>query len=286
MLPPPAVSWFSEPAPILTFHFWRVFGEDNQRILILILQLFQQQCGGAAHLAGILGPDQWRDKESSILKLVSPTQPTSKSFSTEPSGSFAKAALVGAKTVKGGSRLVPLGKAVVMAASKVEKRSSVASTSPVVGKPAAGENGLEPEARPADGGEDAPPEPVGGEDAASPSPRAPPCASPPSPCAPPAHCATPCASPAPLCALPPPPRASPPPPPCASPSPQDNNSNTRCNIVSSCKTYNWCLQTPAPKPSIYCFRCSMLSILSSHEKQAPIILTTIIWYGCEHFIFC
>ena len=116
--------------------------------------------------------------------------------------------------MKGGSRLVPLGKAVVMAASKVEKRSSVASTSPVVGKPAAGENGLEPEARPADGGEDAPPEPVGGEDAASPSPCAPP-----PPCTPPAHCATPCASPAPLCALPPPPRASPPPPTCCAPPP-------------------------------------------------------------------
>ena len=117
--------------------------------------------------------------------------------------------------MKGGSRLVPLGKAVVMAASKVEKRSSVASTSPVVGKPAAGENGLEPEARPVDGGEDAPPEPVGGEDAASPSPRAPPCASPPSPCAPPAHCATPCASPAPPCATPPPPTCCAPPPPSA-----------------------------------------------------------------------
>ena len=120
--------------------------------------------------------------------------------------------------MKGGSRLVPLGKAAVMAASKVEKRSSVASTSPVVGKPAAGENGLEPEARPADGGEDAPPEPVGGEDAASPSPCAPPCAPPP-PCTPPAHCATPCASPAPLCALPPPPCAIPSPPTCCAPPP-------------------------------------------------------------------
>ena len=65
-------------------------------------------------------------------------------MSTEPSGSFAKAELVGANTVKGGSRLVPLGKATVMAASRVEKRSSVASTSPVVGSPAAGENRLEP----------------------------------------------------------------------------------------------------------------------------------------------
>ena len=45
---------------------------------------------------------------------------TSRSLSTEPSGSFAKAELVGAKTVKGGSRLVPLGKAMVMAASRVE----------------------------------------------------------------------------------------------------------------------------------------------------------------------
>ena len=114
--------------------------------------------------------------------------------------------------------MVPLGKAAVMAASKVEKRSSVASTSPVVGKPAAGENGLEPEARPADGGEDAPPEPVGGEDAASPSPCAPLCAQPP-PCTPPAHCATPCASPAPLCVLPPPPYATPPPPTCCAPPP-------------------------------------------------------------------
>ena len=82
---------------------------------------------------------------------------TSKSLSTEPSGSLAKAELVGAKTVKGGSRLVPLGKATVMAASKVENLSSVASTSPVVGSPAAGENGLEPEGLEPEGGERATP---------------------------------------------------------------------------------------------------------------------------------
>ena len=63
--------------------------------------------------------------------------------------------------MKGGSRLVPLGKATVMAASKVEKRLSVESTSPVVGSPAAGENGLEPAARP---------EPAGGERATPPPP--------------------------------------------------------------------------------------------------------------------
>ena len=86
-------------------------------------------------------------------------------MATEPSGSFSNAELVGAKTVKGGSRLVPLGKATVMAASRVEKRLSVESTSPVVGSPAAGENGLEPAARP---------EPAGGERATPPSSATPP----------------------------------------------------------------------------------------------------------------
>ena len=86
-------------------------------------------------------------------------------MATDPSGSFSNAELVGAKTVKGGSRLVPLGKATVMAASRVEKRLSVESTSPVVGSPAAGENGLEPAARP---------EPAGGERATPPSSATPP----------------------------------------------------------------------------------------------------------------
>ena len=120
------------------------------------LQLPPQLCDGATHREVIPDPDK-QTRSCNLIDLKRIHIFTPKSLSTEPSGSFAKAEFVGAKTVKGGSRLVPLGKATVMAASKVEKRLSVASTSPVVGNPAAGENGLKPGARPEGGRRATPP---------------------------------------------------------------------------------------------------------------------------------
>ena len=65
---------------------------------------------------------------TSIRASVSPRSPAKDSGST-----FANAEFVGANTVKGASSPVPLGKAVPRAVRRVEKRSSVARSSPVVG---------------------------------------------------------------------------------------------------------------------------------------------------------